>query len=542
MITAAILQEATLRGATAMTVNQPILSLRGISKSFASVRVLHNVDLDVHPGEVLALLGENGAGKSTLMKIIAGIYRADAGQIQFDGHHVDIRSPRAAQDLGISMIHQELNVLPNRTVAQNVFLGQEPRAAGMGRFFGTVDAKRLQEHSREALTRVGSIAPLGQMLYRLSTAQQQLVEIARTLVSNARVLLMDEPTSSLAEEQSQNLLQLVRDLSDQGIAVVFTTHRLNEALAVADRFVVLRDGEFAGSTTAADVSLDQIVRWMVGRPVSQRFPKREVTPGETVLEVRNLSGGIVKDVSFSVRAGEILGIGGLVGAGRTETARLIFGSDNRVSGEILVQGKKVAVHSPVDAVGAGLGFVPEDRKLQSLVLQMAVRQNMVLAALRSRLSRNGYISGRKVDQNTRHYIERLNIRLRSPSQQVRYLSGGNQQKVVLAKWLMLSPPVLILDEPTRGIDVGAKHEIYELIGDLVEAGVGIVLISSEMPELLGLSDRVVVMAEGRVTAVLDADNATPEAVMTYASVHQPTEPFAPTISGQEHAVEAEKPL
>lgn len=523
-----------------MTKSQPILSLRGISKSFASVRVLHNVDLDVNPGEVLALLGENGAGKSTLMKIIAGIYRAEEGQIQFGGHHVEIHSPRAAQDLGISMIHQELNVLPNRTVAQNVFLGQEPRTKGIGRVLGAVDVARLQERSRDALDRVGSTAPLGQMLYRLSTAQQQLVEIARTLVSNARVLLMDEPTSSLAAEQSQNLLQLVKDLSAQGIAIVFTTHRLNEALAVADRFVVLRDGEFAGSTNAGEASLDQIVRWMVGRPVSQRFPKREVSLGDTVLDVRHMSGGIVKDVSFSVRAGEILGIGGLVGAGRTETARLLFGADHRKSGEILIKGQAVTVHSPVDAVSSGLGFVPEDRKLQSLILQMAVRQNMVMASLRSRLSTSGYINSRKVDENTRHYIERLNIRLRSPSQQVRFLSGGNQQKVVLAKWLMLSPSVLILDEPTRGIDVGAKHEIYELIGDLVEAGVGIVLITSEMPELLGLSDRVVVMAEGRVTAVLDSAEATPEVVMTHASVHQSVKAEESAASAQAPAIEAEK--
>lgn len=348
---------------------------------------------------------------------------------------------------------------------------------------------------------------------------------------------MDEPTSSLPAEQSANLLELVKDLSAQGIAIVFTTHRLSEALQVADRFVVLRDGEFAGATTADDVSLDQIIRWMVGRPVSQRFPKREIPLGETVFEVRNLSGGIVEDVSFSVRAGEILGLGGLVGAGRTETARLIFGADPHKSGEILVKGHRVTIHNPVDAVGASLGFVPEDRKLQSLVLQMAVRQNMVLPALRSRLSRGGVIDNRKVDSNTTRFIERLRIRLRSPSQQVRYLSGGNQQKVVLAKWLMLSPAVLILDEPTRGIDVGAKHEIYELMGDLVEAGIGIVLISSEMPELLGLADRVAVMAEGRITATLDAEDATPELVMKFASAHQTMEGI--DIAGTENSLTTE---
>jgi ABC-type sugar transport system ATPase subunit len=356
------------------------------------------------------------------------------------------------------------------------------------------------------------------MLAGLPTAQQQLVEIARSLVSEARILLMDEPTSSLSEEQSRNLLELIRELSAQGICIVFTTHRLQEAFQVADRFVVLRDGEQVGLAPAAEATLERVIQWMVGRAVSQRFPKRQVEIGETVIAVRGLSGGIVQDVEFTLRKGEILGFGGLVGAGRSETARLLFGADKREAGELELNGQPVKIHSPVDAVKAGIGLVPEDRKLQSLILQMAVRHNMVLSALPVKLAHYTVIDKNGVEESLHHYIDRLNIRLRSPSQQVRFLSGGNQQKVVLGKWLMLSPSVLILDEPTRGIDVGAKQEIYHLIGELVAAGIGIILITSELPELLGLSDRVVVMAEGKIRNILDRAEATPELIMKYASL------------------------
>jgi ribose transport system ATP-binding protein len=496
----------------------PLFSVRGIWKSFASVTVLRDIDLDVYPGEVLALLGENGAGKSTLMKIMSGIYQEDAGSIVYRGEPVDIDSPRAAQDLGISMIHQELNLLPNRTVAQNIFIGQEPHKAGLFGKLGQVDIRAMNQKAQQVLDRVGAVAFPSELLSELPTAQQQLVEIARTLASDAQVLLMDEPTSSLSEAQSQNLLQLICELSAQGLCIVFTTHRLHEAFEVADRFVVLRDGAMAGAAAASDTTADQVIQWMVGRPVSQRFLKREVGIGETVLEVRGLSGGMVQDVTFSLHKGEILGFGGLVGAGRTETTRLLFGADRTEAGEIIVDGQPVNIQSPVDAVKAGLGLVPEDRKTQSLILNLAVRQNMVLSALRDRLSRNGVIDKRGVEGGIKHYIDRLNIHLRSPEQKIRFLSGGNQQKVVLSRWLMLSPSVLILDEPTRGIDVGAKAEIYQLIGELVEAGIGVILITSEMPELLGLSDRVAVMSEGRIMKTLDRSEATPELVMTYASV------------------------
>lgn len=501
-----------------MTANEPLLSFKGISKSFASVTVLRDIDLDIYPGEILALLGENGAGKSTLMKIIAGIYRKDEGTIIYEDAPVEIDTPRAAQDLGISMIHQDLNLLLNRTVAQNIFIGQEPRKAGLRGLAGEVDTRTMNRKAEEVLNRVGSVSAPLQMLSELPTAQQQLVEIARTLASDAQTLLMDEPTSSLSEEQSQNLLELVRDLSAQGLCIVFTTHRLHEAFQVADRFAVLRDGKMVGAAPASDITPDQVIQWMVGRPVSQRFPKRQVEIGETVLEVSGLSGGIVQDVEFSLHKGEILGFGGLVGAGRTEMARLLFGADKRETGEIILNGKKADIQSPVAAVKAGIGLVPEDRKSQSLILMMAVRQNMVLSALRDKLSRFGVIDKNGVEKNIHRYIDRLNILLRAPEQQVRFLSGGNQQKVVLGKWLMLSPSVLILDEPTRGIDVGAKDEIYQLIGELVASGIGVILITSEMPELLGLSDRIVVMSEGRIRRILARSEATPELVMAYTSL------------------------
>lgn len=496
----------------------PLLSVRGIWKSFASVTVLRDVELNAYPGEVLALLGENGAGKSTLMKIISGIYQRDRGSVVYRGEPVDIESPRAAQAFGIRIIHQELNLLSNRTVAQNIFLGQEPRKAGPFGRLGEVNIRDMNRQARQALARVGSVAFPTQPLSDLPTAQQQLVEVARTLTGDAQILLMDEPTSSLSEAQSKNLLRLIRELSAQGLSIVFTTHRLHEAFEVADRFLVLRDGAMAGTAAASDTTPDQVIQWMVGRPLNQRFPKRESKIGETALQVRGLSGGFVQDVTFSLHKGEILGFGGLVGAGRTETARLLFGAETAEAGEIILDGEPVKVESPVDAVKAGIGLVPEDRKSQSLILSLAVRHNMVLAALGGKLSRHGVIDKSGVEGNIKHFIDRLSIQLRSPEQQIRFLSGGNQQKVVLSKWLILSPKVLILDEPTRGIDVGAKAEIYQLIGELVEAGIGVILITSEMPELLGLSDRIVVMSEGKVMKILDQSEADPELVMAYASI------------------------
>lgn len=494
-----------------------VLSVRAISKRYGAQVVLDNVDLDIRAGEILALIGENGAGKSTLMRILAGATRADSGSVAYQGGIVSIGSVRDAQALGIAMIYQELNLVPSRTVAQNIYLGREPKIAGALGRLGVVDLKRLREQSARVLKAVGSRALPNTVLSQLSVGQQQLVEIGKAMSFDAKILFMDEPTSSLSDETAQNLFALMRKLRESGVAIVFTTHRLPEAFAVADRFAVLRDGQMMGMMPAAEATEGRIVEMMVGRPISQHYPKAAVPFGERpVLEVVRLSGGIVKDVSFSVRPGEILGFAGLVGAGRTELAHLIFGAARPSAGQIRFDSQPVANRSPREAIRRGIGFVPEDRKKDSLVLEHSVRENMVLAGLPI-LTRHGVISGRMVDEVARKFTEKLGIRLRSLDQAVGRLSGGNQQKCVLSRWLILSSRVLILDEPTRGIDVGAKETIYELIGELVKEGVAIIFISSDLPEVLGLSDRVAVMSEGRITAILERAEATSETVMRHAS-------------------------
>jgi ABC-type sugar transport system ATPase subunit len=497
--------------------NNVILRARSLNKRYAAQVVLDNVDIEIRPGEILALIGENGAGKSTLMRILAGVTPPDSGAIEYRGHRVTIGSVRNAQALGIAMIYQELNLVPSRTVAQNIYLGREPRAPGPRGALGMVDRRKLREQADRMLKVVGSQIAADAALSELSVGQQQLVEIAKAVSFDAKVLIMDEPTSSLSDEVAQNLLALMRNLRESGVAIVFTTHRLPEALAVADRFVVLRDGQVVGALMKAEATERRIVEMMVGRPIAQHYPKVTAQIGERpVLEVEALSGGMVRDVSFAVRPGEILGFAGLVGAGRTELARLIFGADRPSSGEIRLHGAPIRNSSPQESIRLGIGFVPEDRKKDSLVLNHSVRENMVLAGL-PKLARYGVINARAVDDVTRAFTEKLGIRLRSLDQAVGRLSGGNQQKCVLSRWLILSSRVLILDEPSRGIDIGAKATIYELIGELVRDGVAVIFISSDLPEVLGLSDRVAVMSEGRIRAILDRAEATSEAVMRYAS-------------------------
>jgi ribose transport system ATP-binding protein len=460
----------------------------------------------------LALIGENGAGKSTLMRILAGATRLDSGTIRIDGLEVEIRSVRQAQSLGVAMIFQELNLVPSRTVAQNIYLGREPAQR-----LGAVDRTALRQRTERVLSIVGSREKPDALVSDLSVAQQQLIEIAKALSFDAKVLFMDEPTSSLSEDVAQNLLKLMCELRSQGMAIVFTTHRLPEAFKVADRFVVLRDGKLVGTAAAKNARESAIVEMMVGRPINQHYPKAKVPIGDRpALEVRGLCGGIVKDVSFAVRPGEILGFAGLVGAGRTNVARLIFGADRVTAGEIRLDGAPLDIRTPYRAIGYGIGFVPEDRKRDALALADSVRANIALAGLR-KLSWHGLLRATRVDRVVLGFAERLGIKLRSLDQTVSGLSGGNQQKCVLSRWLILSGRVLILDEPTRGIDVGAKSAIYRLIGDLVAQGMAIIFISSELPEVLGLRDRVVVMAHGRVMATLDRAEATPETVVRFAS-------------------------
>jgi ribose transport system ATP-binding protein len=490
----------------------PVLRARSISKSYTAQRVLDAVDLDVRSAEILALMGENGAGKSTLMRILAGATRLDSGTISFRGEPVEIRSVRQAQGLGVAMIFQELNLVPSRTVAQNIYLGREPA----GRF-GAVDSVALRRQTERVLGIVGSKATPDALVSELSVGQQQLIEIAKALSFDAKVLFMDEPTSSLSQDAAENLLRLMSELRSQGMAIVFTTHRLPEAFKVADRFVVLRDGKLVGTALACDARESTIVEMMVGRPLSQHYPKAKVALGdEPALEVEGLSGGIVTGVSFAVRPGEILGFAGLVGAGRTEVMRLVFGADRATAGTIRLNGEVVHIGSPDRAIAHGIGFVPEDRKRDALALGDSVRANIALAGL-DKLSRQGVLNAARIDRVVLGFVERLRIKVRSLDQPVSGLSGGNQQKCVLSRWLVLSGRVLILDEPTRGIDVGAKAAVYHLIGELAQEGMAIIFISSELPEVLGLSDRVVVMARGRVMATLDRAEASPETVMRFAS-------------------------
>jgi ribose transport system ATP-binding protein len=496
---------------------QAVLRMEGISKAFPGVQALDHVDFEARPGEVVALVGENGAGKSTLVKILSGAYRKDSGRIILDGREVEIESPQRAQQLGIAIIYQEFNLTRNQTVAANIFIAREPRASGLGRFLGLVDRRRMEEEAQQALDRIKAQVPAQARVRDLSVAQQQMVEIAKALAIEAKIMIMDEPTAALGENEVGVLFEIVHSLKAQGIAIIFITHRLEEIFRVADRVVVLRDGQRVGEMPIAEATTDRIVQMMVGRKLQDIFHKEQAEIGTPVLEVRRLSRkGAVKDVSFTLRRGEILGFAGLVGAGRTEMARLLFGADAKDGGEILVEGRPVPLNSPDDAVRAGVGFVPEDRSLQGLVLKLPVLENIVLATL-DRHSKAGWMEQAKMEQTAGDYVDRLSIRTPDLRHKTMFLSGGNQQKVVLAKWLASQPKILILDEPTRGIDVGAKAEVHALMSQLAKSGMGIIMISSELSEVLGMSDRIVVMHEGSVAAILDRARATQELIMAFAS-------------------------
>jgi ABC-type sugar transport system ATPase subunit len=491
--------------------------MEAISKAFPGVQALDNVNFEIHPGEVVALVGENGAGKSTLMKILSGAYRKDGGQILLNGQGIEILNPQHAQRLGIAIIYQEFNLTRNQTAAANIFLAREPRLSGLLGRLGLVDRGRMEREAEALLSRVGARVPATSLVRTLSVAQQQMVEIAKALAVEARLIIMDEPTAALGENEVETLFEIVRNLKAANIAVIFITHRLEELFQIADRVVVLRDGRNAGEVPMADATIDGIIQMMVGRTLDDMFHKEPADIGAPVLEVRGLSrGDTVRDVSFDLRRGEILGVAGLVGAGRTETARVIFGADRKDAGDILIDGQAASLRSPEDAVEAGLGLVPEDRANQGLVLKLSVLHNINLSTLPQQ-SRLGWVSRPSLTRTAVGFVDRLDIRTPGLAQKVIYLSGGNQQKVVLAKWLASNPRVLILDEPTRGIDVGAKAEVHALMTRLAQAGMGIIMISSELPEILGMSDRIVVMHEGRVAAIMDRAEATQEEIMAYAS-------------------------
>jgi ABC-type sugar transport system ATPase subunit len=475
------------------------------------------VDFEIYPGEVVALVGENGAGKSTLMKILSGAYRRDAGHIYLGGREVEIENPHHAQQMGIAIIYQEFNLTKNQTAAANIFIAREPKAGGIGAALGLVDRRKMEADAQAVLDRIGARIRATTRVRDLSVAQQQMVEIARAIAFDARVIIMDEPTATLGEHEVEKLFDIVANLKAQGIAVIYISHRLEEVGRIADRVVILRDGQRVAELPISEASPERIITLMVGRTLDDMFHKEAAGIGEPVLEVRGLRrGNVVKDVSFTLKRGEILGFAGLVGAGRTETARLIFGVDRKDAGEILVDGRPVALTSPNDAVHAGLGLVPEDRGTQGLVLKLPVLENINMATM-DRQSKAGWIDRGSLQRTASDYVQKLTIRTPHLRQKAMFLSGGNQQKIVLAKWLASNPKVLILDEPTRGIDVGAKAEVHALMSQLAQAGMGIIMISSELPEILGMSDRILVMHEGRVAGILDRAGATQERIISLAS-------------------------
>ncbi|HEX9905355.1 MAG TPA: sugar ABC transporter ATP-binding protein [Propylenella sp.] len=502
---------------------EPLLRMTGISKRFPGVQALDNVDFEVAPGEIHALLGENGAGKSTLLKILSGAQKPDAGAISFAGEEIALASPHDAQKLGIVTIYQEFTLAPNMTIAENVFIGREP---GPRPF---INWRRMAADTHAITERLGlEVRPMA-LVRDLSVAEQQMVEIARALSMRSRLIVMDEPTSALSSSEVRKLFRIVRDLKREGLSIIFVTHRLEEVRELCDRYTVLRDGRLVGSGKVADTTIDRIIRSMVGREVSALFAHREAAePGPVALEVSGLTrrgnaqdphAVVLEDVSLSVRCGEILGIAGLVGAGRTETARAIFGADPFDAGTIRVDGAPVAIGSPEDAIRHGIGLVPEDRKQQALFLALAVRVNLTMAALGQLRKWRFFVDEGAERTMVEQYRRALNIRMAGPEQLVVNLSGGNQQKVVLARWLALRPKVLIVDEPTRGIDVGAKVEVHNLLFEMAGSGIAIIAISSELPEILAISDRIVTMREGRVTGEVRRDAATEEMLLAMMTLN-----------------------
>ncbi len=498
-----------------------LLELNHVSKSFPGVRALNDAQFDMRAGEVHALLGENGAGKSTTIKIISGVYRPDSGELRFEGKPVQFNNPREAQAAGIATIYQELSLYPELTVAENIFMGHAPRSR-----FGALDWGAMRRQAQALLESLNiHDMDVNRKVGSMTVGNRQRVEIAKALSQNARILIMDEPTAALTEADVQRLFEIVRLLRTRGVGIIYISHRLEEVFLLADRVTVLRDGQYVGTKDVADTTPDQLISMMVGRTIDNLFPKLETTIGEPVLEVRDLvHKPLTRGVSLYVRQGEIVGLAGLVGSGRSEVAQVIFGMTPAESGTILINGKPVQIKSPAQAMKLGIAYVPEDRGTQGLVRQMRIRENVSLAVLR------GMVKGPFVDRGAerglaRRTIDQLSIRAPSSEQIVNKLSGGNQQKIVVGKWLASKPKLLIMDEPTRGVDVGAKAEIHRLLSELAQQGLAILMISSELPEILGMSDRILVMREGRIVAEYSREEANQEQIaasMMQASENKPT--------------------
>lgn len=490
---------------------QPLLQLQGITKSFPGVKALSGAALNVYPGKVMALVGENGAGKSTMMKVLTGIYRKDAGSIHFLGQEVDFSGPKASQEAGIGIIHQELNLIPQLTIAENIFLGRE-----FTNRFGRIDWNKMYAEADKLLKRLNLRYDSRRMVGDLSIGDQQMVEIAKVLSFESKVIIMDEPTDALTDTETASLFSVIKELQSQGCGIVYISHRLKEIFEICDDITVFRDGQFIGERPVSDLQEDTLIEMMVGRKLEDQYPRSSKVPGEVRLKVQNLSGPGVDSVSFTVRKGEILGVAGLMGAGRTELMKILYGALPRTGGNVTLDGRDVVTRKPQDGLANGIVYISEDRKRDGLVLGMSVKENMSLTALRYFSHAGGRLKHAEEQLTVADFIRLFNVKTPSMEQPIGLLSGGNQQKVAIARGLMTRPNVLILDEPTRGVDVGAKKEIYQLVNQFKEEGLSIILVSSEMPEVLGMSDRIIVMHEGRLSGDFPIEQATQEVLMAAA--------------------------
>lgn len=490
-----------------------MIEMTGISKAFSGNQVLKDVSFSLEKGEIHALMGENGAGKSTLMKVLTGIYKRDGGMIKVKGKEVNFSSPKEAEKAGIAVIHQELNILPHLSIAENMFLGKEETVGKTS----ILKTKSMNDKTKKILFELGLDVNPSSPASELSVGKQQIVEIAKALSAEAEVIVMDEPTAALTDREIDTLFKTIRDLQKKGVSFIYISHRMEEIFSLCDRITVLRDGEFAGEKFIRDTSFEEVVQMMVGRELGERFPERHAQIGEVKLAVRGLTrNGHFENVSFDLHKGEVLCIAGLMGAGRTEVAQTLFGYRKATAGEVELDGKKVKIDSPGAAKKLGIGYVTEDRKSEGLLVDFTVEENISLTNFRE-ISKYGLISRKKESALFLSMKERLGIRTSGPHQTAKSLSGGNQQKVVIAKWLGIEPDLLILDEPTRGVDVGAKKEIYSIINQLAERGVAVLMISSELPEVLGMADRVLIMHEGKLAGELSKEEMTQEKIMHYAT-------------------------
>jgi len=490
-----------------------MIEITGIDKAFSGNVVLKDVQFSLADGEIHALMGENGAGKSTLMKILTGIYERDAGIVKVDGQEVHFKSPKEAEAMGIAVIHQELNILPDLTVAENLFLGNEQTIGKSG----ILKTKEMNKEASRILSQLGLDVDVKTPAGQLSVGKQQIIEIAKAIETHAKVIIMDEPTAALTDREIKTLFKTIRKLQSQGVSFVYISHRMEEIFAICDRITILRDGQYIGVRVIKETTFDEIVKMMVGRELGDRFPERSAKIGNIKLEVKGLTrNGYCEDINFQLRKGEVLGIAGLMGAGRTEVVQTLFGYRKMNKGEIFIDGKKVRISNPILAKKHGIGYVTEDRKTEGLVVDFSIKENIMLTNL-DKASRLGIIDRKKETSFVDKLIKKLGVRTSGAAQTAKSLSGGNQQKVVIAKWLGDEPKILILDEPTRGVDIGAKKEIYQIINDLAEQGVAILMISSELPEIIGMADRVLVMHEGKITGEVTKEEMTQEKIMYYAT-------------------------